>query len=63
MLHLLAHFGSTSDKALKMCEDSVTNDRNPHSFYNDESGTFRLVRTAAKALTKRGSDKSGIGSF
>ena len=62
-LHLIANFGSASDKALKMFEDSVTNDRNPHSFDNDESGTVRLARTTAKALTKRGSDKSGIGSF
>ena len=62
-LHLIANFGSASDKALKIFEHSVTNDRNPHSFDNDESGTFRLARTAAKALTKRGSDKPGIGSF
>jgi hypothetical protein len=50
-LHLIANFGSASDKALKMFEHSVTNDRNPHSFDNDESGTFRLARTAAKAYS------------
>ncbi|VDI51116.1 Hypothetical predicted protein [Mytilus galloprovincialis] len=62
-LHLLANFGTAADKALKLFEDSVTDSRNPFSFESDESGTFRLARTAAKALTKRGSDKSGIGAF
>ncbi|VDI77284.1 Hypothetical predicted protein [Mytilus galloprovincialis] len=42
---------------------SLIAETHTHSFESDESGTFRLARTAAKALTKRGSDKSGIGAF
>jgi len=62
-LHLLANFGTAADKALKLFEESVTDSRNPFSFESEESGTFRLARTAAKALAKRGSDKAGIGAF
>ena len=62
-LHLMANFGEAANKAMKMFEDSVTEGKNPHAFDSEENGTFRLARTSAKALTKRGSDKAGIASF
>jgi len=46
-LHLLANFGTDADKAVK-------------TFENTESGTFRLIRTAAKGFTLRGCGKSGV---
>jgi len=61
-LHLLANFGTCSDKAL--FEKTVCDGENPHSFKKEESsGTYRLIRRAAKALTKRGSDKAGVESY
>ncbi|XP_060585907.1 uncharacterized protein LOC132741695 [Ruditapes philippinarum] len=61
-LHLLGNFGIESDKALGIFEKSVVEGKNPHA-YGAESGSFRLLRTAAKAFTKRGSDKAGVHSY
>ena len=62
-LHLLANFVPAGDKGLAAYESAVCSFQNPHSFGEDGSGTFRLVRTAAKAFTKRGCDKAGIHSW
>ncbi|KAK6168725.1 hypothetical protein SNE40_019911 [Patella caerulea] len=62
-LHLLANFGIAADKALRLFEDTVTEGKNPFAFKSNDSGTFRLARNAATALTKRGSDKNGIASY
>ena len=61
-MHLLVNFASEADKVLKINEsDIVESGRNPFAFGN-ESGAARLVRTAAKAFTEHGCDKSGIAS-
>jgi hypothetical protein len=62
-LHLLGNFGIESDKALGIfLKKGVVEGKNPHA-YGAESGSFRLLRTAAKAFTKRGSDKVGVHSY
>ena len=62
-LHLLANFAPAGEKGLAAYESAVCSGQNPHSFGEDGSGTFCLVRTAAKAFTKRGCDKAGIHSY
>ncbi|KAJ8043240.1 hypothetical protein HOLleu_10238 [Holothuria leucospilota] len=64
-MHILVNFATEADKALKIFESHVINDgNNPHTFDScSESGSVRLIRTACKALTKHGSDKSGVASY
>ena len=62
-LHLLANFAPAADRGLAAYEAAVCSGQNPHSFEDSGSGTFRLVRTSAKALTQRGCEKSGIHSY
>ena len=44
-LHLIVNFGSEADAALKTVEAAMLEGKNPYSFGNSESGTFRLIRT------------------
>ena len=41
----------------------IVSGRNPNAFNDSESGASRLVRTAAKALTTHGSEKTGVASY
>ena len=61
-MHPLVNFASSCDETLKMFEKNVVTGKNPFSFDKGESGTIRLIRTAAKSLTQRGSDKAGVHS-
>jgi len=61
-LHLLANFGTEADKAMLAFESSVCEGRNPFG-YGTDSGTFRLIRTGAKAFTRRGWEKSGVPHY
>eukprot|EP00057_Strongylocentrotus_purpuratus_P006869 XP_011661343.1 PREDICTED: uncharacterized protein LOC105436956 isoform X1 [Strongylocentrotus purpuratus] len=61
-MHLLVNFATEGDKVLKINEgDIVAEGKNPYA-YGSESGAARLVRTAAKAFTSHGCDKSGMAS-
>lgn len=64
-MHILVNFATEADKALKIFESPVINDgNNPHtSDSSSESGCVILIRTACKAFTKHGSDKSGVASY
>ncbi|XP_072049567.1 LOW QUALITY PROTEIN: uncharacterized protein [Amphiura filiformis] len=61
-MHLFVNFATEADKVLKINEaDVVAAGKNQFAF-GTESGAARLVRTAAKALTTRGCDMSGMGA-
>ena len=63
-LHLLANFGTETDKYLKEFEEILLHDDHETKFAftsAKESGAFRLIRTACKAYHMRGCDKSGVG--
>ena len=63
-MHLLANFATAADKGVLAYEEAVSTGKNPHAYNNDdESGTLRLIRTSAKALTKRGCDQAGVNSY
>lgn len=55
-LHLLAYFVTAADKGMIAYEKAVCTGFNPQNLKNKsgESGTHRLIRTAAKAFTLRG---------
>ena len=61
-LHLIVNFAEESNKALKAAETAMLEGKNPYSFDNAESGTFRLLRTACKAFEEHGSDEAGVAS-
>jgi E1A/CREB-binding protein len=64
-MHLLVNFATDACKILKVFEGNVSDGINPLSFSSsnqDECGSSRLVRTAAKAFTEKGSDKAGVAS-
>ena len=58
-MHVLVNWATEAEKTLKLNEaDPVSGGENPYSF-SSEGGAVRLIRTAAKGLTERGSNKSG----
>lgn len=60
-MHLIVNLEEEAKKALKSFEDIVVEGgKNQHSFATNEAGAARLVRTACKAFTTRGSDEAGI---
>ena len=62
-MHLLSNFAIEVDKTLKIFEDLALKSKNTqYAFMTKESGTSRLVRTAAKAVHPHGSDEAGIAS-
>lgn len=60
-MHILVNFAGQCEKSLLTFEQTVTDGKNPHSFYS-ESGAVRLARTASKAFTTHGCEKSGVAS-
>ena len=64
-MHILVNFGTDACKILKVFENNLVENNcvNPFSFGDsEECGSSRLVRTAAKAFTEKGSDKAGVAS-
>lgn len=60
-MHLIVNLEEEAKKALKTFENVVVQDgTNKHSFSTSEPGAARLVRTACKAFTTRGSEEAGI---
>lgn len=60
-MHLIVNLEEEAKKALKTFEEIVVEEgKNKHSFATNEAGAARLVRTACKAFTARGSDEAGI---
>ena len=63
-MHLLLNMATETDKVIKVFEDvALLNRESKFSFKTDESGTARLVRTAAKAFHPSGSDEAGVASY
>ena len=60
-MHIVANFPAEVDSTLELFENVYTSGTNPFAF-DSKSGTFRLVRTACKALTSRGRAKLGANS-
>ena len=58
-LHLLINFAENANTVLLKYEETV---QLPSSGFTKENGAVRLVRTTAKALGKRGDEKSGAYS-
>lgn len=53
-----------ADKVLRIFEDvALLTKETQFSFKTDESGTARLVRTAAKAFHPPGSDEAGVAAY
>ena len=66
-LHSLVHIADTSDKSLLTAEKAIFGDNDvprPEGSFTSktESGTTRLVRTASKAFSSGGDEKSGCFS-
>jgi E1A/CREB-binding protein len=59
-IHLLVNMADSSDNVLSSYESNAVTGGNPFSFGKGGSGTHMLIRTAAKLLTARGSDKAGV---
>ncbi|KAJ8375537.1 hypothetical protein SKAU_G00061170 [Synaphobranchus kaupii] len=60
-MHLIVNLEEEAKKSLKSFEDVIVQEgKNKHSFTTNEAGAVRLVRTACKAFTVRGSDEAGI---
>ncbi|VDI71580.1 E1A/CREB-binding protein [Mytilus galloprovincialis] len=60
-MHIFVNMASEVDKCLQVFESNVCNGKNPFAFEWKESGASRLTRTASKALTLHGCEKSGVG--
>ena len=56
-------FEPAADKGLAAFQAAICSGNNPSSFGDGQSGTFRLIHTAAKAFTQRGCDKAGVYSY
>ena len=59
-MHLVHNFAGAADRGLLAFEVAVATGENPFSFKSEQSGSLRLIRTSAKAFTKRGCDKAGV---
>ena len=64
---LLANFAPAADKGPAAfeaaLEAAICSGNNPFSFGDGQSGTFRFIRTAAKAFTQHSCDKAGVYSY
>lgn len=61
-MHIFVNMATEVDKSLMQFEKTVISEgHNPFAFSTAESGSSRLVRTASKALTAYGCEKSGVG--
>ena len=63
-MHLLPNMATEADNVLRIFEDvALLAKETQFSFKTDESGTARLVRTAAKAFHPPGSDEPGVAAY
>ena len=61
-MHIFVNMASEADKCLSQFEKQIVLDgRNPYAFSWNESGASRLIRTASKALSSHGCEKSEVG--
>ncbi len=63
-MHLIVNFAGEADKALRLFDATmIESGFNPKCFDRSQAGCHRLVQTAAKAFTQRGSNSCGVSAW